>query len=110
MSFTFFLKYNFFVFLQYLTPRSHITGEFHGSHTGSILPSHQFQKTIVRKLSVGRSPKNYGTCFEHSKLRTKSRFVRNHMETLKKKSLRYYCTKNFFTEKIITLSIFYIFN
>ena len=64
---------------MYLTLRSHTTEEFHGSHTGSILPS-QFQKTIVRKLSIPCGSKNYGTCFEHSRLRTKSQFV--------KKSLR----------------------
>ena len=34
-----------------LTLRSHTTRKLHGSHTGSIRPS-QFQKTIVRKLSV----------------------------------------------------------
>ena len=32
-----------------ILPTIHTTGEFHGSHTGSILPS-QYQKTIVRKL------------------------------------------------------------
>ena len=62
------------------TLRSQTTGEFHGSHTESILPS-QFQKTIVRKLSVRCGSRNYGTRFEHSRLRTKSRFVRNHMKT-----------------------------
>ena len=61
-----------------LTLRSHTTGEFHSCHTGSILPS-QFQKMIVRKLSVECGSKNYGTCFEHSRLRTKRRFVKNHM-------------------------------
>ena len=54
-----------------LTRRSHTTGEFHGSHIGSILPS-QFQNTIVRKLSIRCGSKNYGTCFEHSRLRTRS--------------------------------------
>ena len=66
-----------------LTLRSHTTGEFHGRHTGSILPS-QFQKTIVRKLSMRRGLKNYETCFEHSRSRPKSPFVRNHMTTCKK--------------------------
>ena len=69
-----------------LTLRSHTTGEFHVSHhTGSILPS-QFQKTMVKKLSVPCGSKNYGTCFEYSRLRTKSRFVRNHLTT---------CSKNY---------------
>ena len=61
-----------------LTLRSHTTREFRGSHTGLILPS-QFQKTIVRKLFFRCGSKNYGTCFEHSRLRTKSQFVRKHM-------------------------------
>ena len=89
--------------------RSHTTGEFYGSHTGSILPS-QFQKTIVKKLSIRCGLKNYGTCFEHSRLCTISRFVRNHMTTCLKKSLRNHFAKIFFIEKIITLSIFNIFN
>ena len=63
--------------LTILTLRSHTTGEFHGSHTGSILTS-QFQKIIARKLSVRCGSKNYGTRFEHSRLSAKSRFVRKH--------------------------------
>ena len=70
----------FFTYSLFLILHSHTTGEFNGSQTGSILPS-QFQKMIVRKLSLRCGSKNYGTCFEHSRLRTKSRFVRNHMTT-----------------------------
>ena len=51
---------------QGLTRHSHTTGEFYGNHTASILHS-QFQKKIVRKLAI------------RCGLRTKSRFVRNHM-------------------------------
>ena len=89
-----------------LTLRSHTTGEFHGSHTGSILPSH-FQKTIVIKVSARCGSKNYGTCFKHSRLRTKNLFVRYHMTTCLKKSLRDHCANSFFTEKSIIYSNLY---
>ena len=76
--------------------------------TVSILPS-QLQKTIVRKLTVRCESKNYSSYFEHSILRTKSRLVNNHIACLKKiikRSMR----KNLFHSKVITMSIFYIFN
>ena len=59
----------------------------------------QFKKTIVKKLSVRCGSKNYGTCFEHSRLRTKSRFLRNHMTTCLKKWLKGQCAKSLFTQK-----------
>ena len=67
------------------TLRSHTTGEFHGSHNGSILPS-QFQKTIVRKLSIQIAYK-------------KTISKKLHDNILKK-----------IIEKIITSSIFHTFN
>ena len=96
------------LFIAGLILRSHTTGEFHGSHTGSILPS-QFQKTIVKKLSVRCGSKNYEICLDILDCVQNSICKKSH-DNMLKKSFRNHCAKSFFTEKIIFLSIFYIFN